>query len=54
MGSVGGLSLEHFFLQAISLPQRQFRMLFHLDDPDVSGQRGAYMLRHDPVMIYTT
>lgn len=54
MGTVGVLSLEHFFFQAISLPQRKFHMLFHLDDPDVSGQRGAAMLRHDPVVIYMT
>lgn len=41
MKSVGDLSLEHFFLQATSLCQRQFCMLFHLEAPDLSGQGEA-------------
>lgn len=41
MKSVGDLSLEHFFLRATSLCQRQFCMLFHLEAPDLSGQDEA-------------
>lgn len=43
------LSLAHFCLQAISLYQRQFHVLFYLEALDLSGQGEAEMLRHDPV-----
>lgn len=43
------LSLEQFFLQAISLCQRQFCMLLHLEAPDLSGQGKAAVLGHDLV-----